>query len=198
MRTFLHFHISFCLLLALVLCQKPTHLRYFDVKGVKYEYPPIDHISPFDPLIRTEAAKIGWDWRLLASLIYQESHFKPDLVNEKGAFGLMQLMPVTMERYGLDTTATIQEQLEVAGKLLLFFDGELPESITDSIERIKFILASYNGGLGHVMKARDKAERQGKDPNLWTRNVENYTHKQTYYFVRDIKKRYSYYSKVIK
>jgi len=48
------------------------------------------------------------------------------------------------------------------------------------------------------MKARDKAERQGKDPNLWTRNVENYTHKQTYYFVRDIKKRYSYYSKVIK
>ena len=59
------------------------------------------HLSPFDDMIKVAAKKIGWDWRLLASLIYQESRFKLDLESEKGAFGLMQLMPVVMERYNI-------------------------------------------------------------------------------------------------
>ena len=174
------------------------YFRYLDIKGVTYEYPPIDHICPYDGLIRVEADRIDWDWRLLASIIYQESRFNPDLVNEKGAFGLMQLMPVTMEKYGIDYDSSIEEQLEAAGKLLLYFDRELPESIYDSIERHKFILASYNAGLGHILKARTKAEQHGKNPDVWTNNVEEYAPRQTFYFVREIMKRYSYYKKTIK
>lgn len=177
---------------------KENYFRYLDIKGVTYDYPPIDHICQYDAIIRAEAEKIGWDWRLLASIIYQESHFKPDLINEKGAFGLMQLMPVTMEKYGIDYESSVEEQLEAAGKLLLFFDRELPESINDSIERGKFILASYNAGLGNVLKARTKAEKRGKNPDVWTKNVEEYAPKQTFYFVREILKRYSYYKKTIK
>ncbi len=172
--------------------------RYLDIKGVTYEYPPLDHICEYDALIRKEAEEIGWDWRLLASIIYQESRFNPDLINEKGAFGLMQLMPVVMEKYGIDYDSSVEEQLDVAGKLLVFFDRELPESINDSIERRKFVLACYNAGLGHILKARTRAEQKGKDPDIWTGNVEKYTPKQTYYFVREIMKRYSFYKKSIK
>ena len=182
--------------------KRQNYLRYLDVKGEREKPQPvvvqrIDHICQFDALIRAEAAKIGWDWRMLASLIYQESHFKPDLVNEKGAFGLMQLMPVTLEKYGIDYNSSVEEQLAAAGKLLQFFERELPESIADSLERGNFILACYNGGLGHILKARTKAEQQGKNPDVWFGKVEDYVHKQTYYFVREITKRYSHYKTVI-
>lgn len=182
--------------------KRQNYLRYLDVKGEREKPQPvvvqrIDHICQFDALIRAEAAKIGWDWRMLASLIYQESHFKPDLVNEKGAFGLMQLMPVTMEKYGIDYNSSVEEQLAAAGKLLLFFERELSEIIADSLERGNFMLACYNGGLGHILKARTKAEQHGKNPDVWFGNVEDYVHKQTYYFVREITKRYSHYKTVI-
>ena len=157
----------------------------------------LDHICQFDSVLRTEAEKIGWDWRMLASIIYQESHFKPDLVNEKGAFGLMQLMPVTMAKYGIDYNSSVEEQLEVAGKLLLHFDRELPESIIDSLERDNFILASYNAGMGTVLEARKRAERNGKNPDVWLDNVELYSPRQTYCFVREIQKRYSHYKILI-
>ncbi len=154
-------------------------------------------ISRYDDLIKAEAQKTGWDWRLLASIIYQESHFKPDLRSDKGAYGLMQLMPVTMQKYGIDYDSPVEAQLEAGVKVLSHFNRELPESITDSIERIHFILASYNAGMGHVLEARHRAEKHGKNPNIWTDNVEFYTPKQTYFFVREITKRYSHYKNLI-
>ena len=152
-----------------------------------------DRISRYDKLIKTEAGKYGWDWRLLASIIYQESHFKPDLESEKGAYGLMQLMPVTMEKYGIDYESSVEEQLEAGVKVLNHFNRELPETIIDSLERINFILASYKAGMGHVLEARHRAEKHGKNPNVWIDNVEFYTPRQTYFFVREIIERYSHY-----
>lgn len=186
MKTVLRFIIGLCCLSAVVTCLSapPTD-------------PPVDHISKYDTSIRAEAEKIGWDWRLLASIIYHESNFKPNLVNPKGAFGLMQLMPVTMTKYGIDQNSTVEEQLAAGGKLLLYFDRNLPESISDSLERCNFILACYNGGLGHVLKARTRAEKQGRDPNIWTDNVEHHVHGQTHHFVKKVNERYNYYKTII-
>ena len=111
MRSVLRFLIGLCCLAAAVLClaAKPTD-------------PPVDHISKYDASIRVEAEKIGWDWRLLASIIYHESNFKPNLVNKKGAFGLMQLMPVTMNKYGIvmnnswKALTIILQMMQKAGK----------------------------------------------------------------------------------
>lgn len=155
------------------------------------DYP--QQLSAFDDLIKAEADSIGWDWRLLAAIIYQESRFKPNLESSRGAYGLMQLMPITMERYGVDRESPIEKHLEAGGKLLLRIDQKLPESITDSVERHKFTLAAYNAGLGKVLEARNKARQCGKDPDLWTDQVENHINKQTYYFVREVLERYSYY-----
>lgn len=173
--------------------------RYFNGRNLRNDssFRVTNQICRYDKLIKAEAAKIGWDWRFLASIIYQESHFKPDLESEKGAFGLMQLMPVTMEKYGIDYDSSVEEQLEAGGKVLLHFDRELPESITDSLEREKFVLASYNAGMGHVLESRIVAEKHGKNPDLWTDNVELFTPRQTYFFVRDVTKRFSYYKTLI-
>ena len=186
MKSFLRFITGLCCLWVLMLC---LSMRPAD--------PPMDHICEYDTLIRAEAEKMGWDWRLLASIIYHESNFKPHLTNKKGAFGLMQLMPVTMKKYGIDHNSSVEKQLEAGGKLLMYFDRNLPESINDSLERRHFVLACYNGGLGHILKARAKAEKNGKNPDRWTDNVERYAHRQTYHFVRKVTNRYHYYKTII-
>ena len=154
-------------------------------------------ISPYDDLIRVEAKRIGWDWRLLASVIYQESRFKPDLVNGKGAFGLMQLMPSTMRHFGIDHNATIEEQLEAGGKLLMLIDRKLAQTIPDSHERINFVLACYNSGMSKVMGYRERAQQNGYDPNVWAGNVERFSTGQTVAFVREVNKRFSHYKLLI-
>lgn len=133
---------------------------------------PSGHLSEFDDIIKKTAKNIGWDWRLLASIIYQESHFRLDLESEKGAFGLMQLMPVVMERYGIDYDSTPEEQVEAGGKLLQYLENCLEKRVADSTERVKFVLAAYNAGLGHVYDAQRLASKYGKLPDVWDDNVD--------------------------
>ena len=140
-------------------------------------------LSEFDDIIKKTAKNIGWDWRLLASLIYQESRFRQDLESEKGAFGLMQLMPVVMEKYGIDYDATPEEQLNAGGQLISFLDDCLSNKVTDSTERVKFVLAAYNSGLGHVYDAQRLASKYGKYPDVWDNNVD-------YFILNKSKKQY--------
>jgi membrane-bound lytic murein transglycosylase F len=63
-------------------------------------------ISQWDDLIKSASSDINWDWRLLASLIYQESRFKPNVRSWAGAYGLMQVMPVTGKKMGIDITSS--------------------------------------------------------------------------------------------
>lgn len=174
-------------------------------------------LSEFDDIIKKTAKNIGWDWRLLASLIYQESKFKLDLESEKGAFGLMQLMPVVMERYEIDYDSSPEEQVEAGGKLIKHLDNCLENKVTDSAERVKFVLAAYNAGLGHVYDAQRLAEKYGKSPDIWDDNVDYYIlnkskaqyyndtccrsgylrGSETFRFVEEILERYYHYSEII-
>ncbi len=140
--------------------------QYFSYTGGK--------LSPYDDLIKKAARKIGWDWRLLASMIYQESEFKPDVRSWVGAYGLMQLMPETMAQYGVTEGSSPEEQINAGVLLLRSFEKQLPPEISDSVEKIKFTLASYNGGLGHILDARRLARKFGKNPNVWDGNVDYY------------------------
>ena len=130
-------------------------------------------LSPYDDEIKAAAEIIGWDWRLLASLVYQESEFKPNVRSWVGAYGLMQLMPNVLEKYGLDSNASPSEQLNAGVKHLIFIKKQIPTEITDTVEQVKFLLASYNCGLGHVLDARRLAVKHEKDPNNWTTNVDS-------------------------
>lgn len=129
-------------------------------------------ICVYDKDIKIAAKSIGWDWRMLASLIYQESRFKADLESDKGAFGLMQLMPVVMEKYGIGYESSPEEQLAAGAQLIAKLDESLSDKVADKTERTKFVLAAYNCGLGHILDARRLAEKYGRCPNVWTDNVD--------------------------
>lgn len=137
---------------------------FFSQKGNK--------ISVYDNLIKTHCKKVGWDWRLLASMIYQESHFDPYAQSWAGSYGLMQIIPATSLKYGIDSIAASPEESISAGtKYLTSIDHYWKDFVTDKSERIKFVLASYNVGLGHVIDARNLAMKYSRDPNIWEDNV---------------------------
>jgi membrane-bound lytic murein transglycosylase F len=153
------------------------HAKYFRNSRssfiVKSDYYALNtgRVSRYDDLIREFSSNINWDWRLLASLICQESQFKPDVTSVAGAYGLMQIMPVTGRNFGIDITASPKNNIK-AGILLISWLNKLFETkVQDPQERLNFILASYNAGPGHVLDAMRLAEKNGMDPQKWDGNV---------------------------
>lgn len=128
-------------------------------------------ISPYDEIIRECAERYGLDWRLVAAQMYQESRFDGEQVSPAGAAGLMQLMPLTAAELGFDDLHDAESSIR-AGTMYLRdlidrFDAQLPLAT-----RIRFALASYNAGKGHVEDARRLAARLGWSPDRWYGNVE--------------------------
>lgn len=128
-------------------------------------------ISKYDDLIKAEAANINWDWRLLASQVYQESQFNPSAVSWAGAVGLMQMMPATAKEFGVQWRSNPEESM-AGGVRYLDYLLKRYESVEDSTQRIKFTLAAYNCGFGHVADARRLASKHQLNPNVWDNNVE--------------------------
>lgn len=131
-------------------------------------------ISKFDDAIKRESSRIGWDWRLLSSMVYQESRFNPKAVSWAGAYGLMQLMPSTAGRFGVSRSSSPEAQIRAGVSFLKWLDKRFEDDIPDPQERIKFVLAAYNIGKGHVDDARRLAEKYGSDPTIWDENVEKW------------------------
>jgi membrane-bound lytic murein transglycosylase F len=174
-------------------------------------------VSDFDDIIKEESNKFNWDWRLIASLIYQESRFLPRAESWAGAQGLMQLMPATADRFGVTNTDIPRENIRGGVEFLRWLDERLKSRVEDPEERIKFILASYNVGLGHVLDAMNLAKKYGKDPLVWDDNVDYYVlHKsepkyfndpvvkygycrgeEPYHYVTEILERYEHYKNVM-
>jgi membrane-bound lytic murein transglycosylase F len=173
-------------------------------------------LSPYDALIKEYSEEIGWDWRLLASLMYQESRFNPQAKSWAGAYGLMQLMPTTGHRFGVDANSPPRMQIR-AGIMYIQWLDERFIDIKDHAERVKFILAAYNIGLGHIIDARALAEKNNKNVDVWDDNVAEfllskadpkfYTDPvvkygycrgtETYQYVADVIERYGHYKNLV-
>ena len=180
---------------------------FYDTKG---------KLSVFDEQIKSESSQIDWDWRLVASLIYQESKFNPTVRSESGAYGLMQFMPITAEHFGIDREAKPSVQLKMGVRYLKMLDKYLQDIRIPDGERLKFVLASYNAGYGHIIDARNLAKKYGKDPNVWDNNVAFFIQNkvefyndtvvrhgylrgsETYKYVNEILERYDHYKNIIK
>ncbi|HZY24713.1 MAG TPA: transglycosylase SLT domain-containing protein, partial [Bacteroidales bacterium] len=128
-------------------------------------------VSQYDDLIKKFSPSINWDWRLLASLICQESHFDPNVESYAGAFGLMQIMPDTGKNFGIDITSSPENNLKAGIRYIKWLSSIFSPKISDEKERINFILAAYNAGPGHVLDAMKLAEKNGMDPEKWDGNV---------------------------
>lgn len=131
-------------------------------------------VSPYDDLFRREAARIGWDWRLMAAQAFVESRFTNDLVSWAGARGIMQVMPSTAEAYGVspDNLVNPATSIRVAADILKT-TGEIMQRYTDDPdEQLRFTVAAYNSGAAHILDAIALADKYGKNPGVWKDNVE--------------------------
>ncbi|MGK0280441.1 MAG: membrane-bound lytic murein transglycosylase F, partial [Litorivivens sp.] len=156
-----------------------TYSKYFkSVKDQKQrvssEYSSLggNRISAYDEIIQAESERLDWDWRLLAAIIYSESRFNPEAKSWAGAFGLMQIMPITGARFGIDTSMTEKANIQAGVSFLKYLEKFWAHRVDDPDERRRFILASYNAGHGHVLDAQRLAIELGLNPQVWTDNVE--------------------------
>lgn len=160
-----------------------TTLRITDGTGRVYTprrrtYSPMlnrakGQISQFDHLFKKYSTHCDWDWKLLAAQAYQESAFDPTAVSYMGALGLMQLMPSTARSMGVSISQAFDPEINLRGAVKLINQLNTHyASIADSRERLKFILAAYNAGAGHVDDARNLARKYGKNPDLWNGHVD--------------------------
>jgi membrane-bound lytic murein transglycosylase F len=124
-------------------------------------------LSPYDSLLKQHAKSLGWDWRLLGSQMYQESRFKPNARSWAGATGLLQLMPATGRQFGVRNPNDPAQNVQGAVRFLQWLTRYWTPRIPDPEERLKFILASYNTGAGHVEDAQRLAEANNDDPKRW-------------------------------
>lgn len=142
--------------------------------------------SPYDDLFKKYGRKAAIDWRLLCAISYVESGFDPEAVSWAGARGIMQIMPSTAQGHGLslDRMNDPEESVRVAVECILKLDKRYLPKVENMSERVKFILASYNAGSGHILDAIELARKYDKDPEVWDGNVEealNWKSESKYY-----------------
>jgi membrane-bound lytic murein transglycosylase F len=123
-------------------------------------------LSPYDDSFREHSRIPAWDWRLIAAQAYQESRFNPRARSWAGAIGLMQIMPLTARELRVNPRDP-HESVKGACRYLSRLEEAWQTSVENQEERIKFTLASYNVGLGHVQDAVRLASKNGDDATVW-------------------------------
>ena len=149
-------------------------------------------ISQYDNLIRAAADSIGWDWRLLAAVVYHESRFHNGATSHKGARGLMQ---IRSSRYTADELANPARNITVGSRYLHRLEGMFPAATP--MESIKFALAAYNYGEGNVSRLITQADTLGLDSSRWN-NVARLLPQghHTVSYVNNVLDTYQYYSRI--
>lgn len=145
-------------------------LNFVDLVTFKRHY--LERLPRYKELFYCAENKTGTDWRLLAAVSYQESHWDPDAVSPTGVEGLMMLTRGTASDLGVEKRSDPEESILGGSVYLSQLRDIAPEEITEP-DRTWFALAGYNVGFGHVEDARDLAARQEEDPNKWA-VVKNY------------------------
>jgi len=137
---------------------------YIDLK--KYHKRLDTRLPEYRETIKKAAAKYGFDWRLIAAMIYQESHFDPKARSYTGVEGIMQLTRNTAEELGVKDRLDPGRSIP-AGVRYLHMLYEKYEGARDP-DRLLIALASYNVGRGHVLDGQTIARDKGLDPNSWS------------------------------
>lgn len=151
--------------------------RYFEQSRSLPEGYKVDvangRISRYDHIFKRYAPDCGWDWRLLAAQAFTESRFDPNVRSWAGARGLMQVIPQTARQFKIEPDSLDNPTVSViaATRVINSLDRTFAERVPDPAERIKFVLAAYNAGPGHVIDAIAIARKTGRDPQVWDGNV---------------------------
>ena len=163
--------------------------RYFSGKTVS-----LTSISQYDNILRQSADSIGWDWRLLAAVVYHESRFHNDANSSKGALGLMK---IRSKRYPEEVLLKPAANIRVGSLYLSKLQKMFSDTAADPTESVKFALAAYNMGEGKVGQLIGKTEELGQDASRWDNVKEQLPdHHHTRAYVENVLNTYAYYSKL--
>lgn len=138
---------------------------YFDLK--KFHERIKTRLPKFKKIIKTESKKYGFDWRLIAAVVYQESHFNARAQSGTGVRGLMQVTQATAKQMGIKNRLDPKQSVKAGVKFLNLMFKRF-DDIADPQQKKRFALAAYNVGYGHVRDAQQIALQQGLDINKWT------------------------------
>lgn len=106
------------------------------------------------------------DWRLLAAISYQESHWQPHARSHTGVRGMMMLTLATAKQMGIQSRLDAEQSIRGGSKYFKRMIDKMPDRIPNP-DRVWFALASYNVGFGHLNDARIITQQQGGDPDRW-------------------------------
>ncbi|GAA0816593.1 membrane-bound lytic murein transglycosylase MltF [Colwellia sp. D2M02] len=141
------------------------HIEDFDYVDTRTFIKAIDKTLPkFQPLFEKYAQDL--DWRLLAAISYQESHWRPKARSHTGVRGMMMLTLATAKQMGVVSRLDTEQSIRGGAKYFRRMINRIPDRIP-SPDRVWFALASYNVGFGHLNDARIITQRQGGDPDRW-------------------------------
>lgn len=150
-----------------LLARHYDHVRNYDYAGTPTYLRHIERRLPnYQTLFQEAAAKNDLDWRLVAAVGYQESHWNPLAVSPTGVRGLMMLTRVTAAQLGIKKRTDAAESIQGGARYLrILFDqfADVPEP-----DRTWLALAAYNVGYGHVKDAQEITAQRGGDPEAWT------------------------------
>lgn len=124
-------------------------------------------LSPYDDIIRKAADLLGWDWKLLAALIFQESQFRLDARSYRGAEGLMQMMPGTARKHNLDNVIDPEENIMSGVKYIKKLQEIAARRVTEKTDIEKVTLAAYHAGEGHVIDCFNYAAFKHRPCSNW-------------------------------
>ena len=136
---------------------------------------PYVKISELDNHFREAADSINWDWKLIAAICYTESKFDSTAVSHVGAYGVMQMLPNTLRSLGVPDSLHTDTRTNIyAGAMYLKKLERIFRRISDFDERLNFVLASYNAGIGQVNDAMALAQKYGRSRYVWNNGVDTF------------------------
>ena len=146
------------------------HKQGFDYAGTRKFMRDYQELLPRYRRHFEEAGKrAGLDWRLIAAVGYQESHWEPSAVSPKGAQGIMMLTPETAELMGIENPLDPAQSIIGGSKYLWRMKRRIAKLSPDIPDQdlTWMALAAYNMGYGHLLDARTITKAQGRNPDRW-------------------------------
>lgn len=160
-------------------------------------------LSPYDGIIKKYSKYIGLDWRLLSSVVYQESRYSIGAASHRKAQGLMQVKSSTAKRYGIENIYDPELNVKAGTLHIDYLCNLYRKEGLDSANVIKFALGAYNAGEGRIQESREVAAANGLNPDKWEEVTQafsimnNFSGKETIRYVDEVLARFEQYKTVI-
>ncbi|HGS6999817.1 TPA: membrane-bound lytic murein transglycosylase MltF, partial [Klebsiella pneumoniae] len=141
------------------------HGNDFDYVDTRTFLRAVENVLPdLQPMFEKYARQI--DWRLLAAIAWQESHWDPQATSPTGVRGMMMLTRNTAQSLGLTDRTDAEQSVNGGMRYLQDMMNKVPDSVPKD-ERIWFALAAYNMGYAHILDAIALTKKQQGNPNSW-------------------------------